>query len=142
VQIGLDASTPQAEGVLGQWDTTGLDGLYALRLMVVRTDQRVDQALVQVTIDNTPPQVAVSYPQPGQGISLAQEPQVALQAQVNDPFTAKVEFYIDHTKVGESDQSPFGVLWQARAGSHTLRVVATDRAGNTAEASLDFTVSK
>jgi hypothetical protein len=36
--------------------------------------------------------------------------------------------------------APFGVVWQARAGSHTLRVVAADRAGNTAEASLDFMV--
>ena len=140
VHIGTDSTTPQTESVLGQWDTTGLDGLYALRLMVVRTDQRVDQAVVQVTLDNTPPQVAISYPQAGQEIIAAQEPQVALQAQVNDPFLAKVKFYVDDILVGESDVAPFGVVWQAKAGSHTLRVVAADRAGNTAEASLDFTV--
>ena len=140
VQIGSDSTTPLTETVLGQWDTAGLDGLYALRLMVVRTDQRVDQAVVQVTLDNTPPQVAVLYPQAGQEISLAQEPQMALQAQVNDPFLAKVEFYVDDIKVGESDLAPFGVLWKAKSGSHTLRVVATDRAGNTSDASLAFTV--
>jgi chitinase len=108
--------------------------------MVVRTDQRVDQALVQVTLDNTPPQVAISYPQAGQELSAAQEPQVALQAQVNDPFLAKVEFYVDGVLVGESDVAPFGVFWHAKVGSHTLRVVAADRAGNTAEASIVFTV--
>ena len=140
VQIGTDSATPVTEGVLGEWDTTGLDGLYALRLMVVRTDQRVDQAVVQVTLDNTPPQVAISYPQAGQELSLTQEPQVALQAQVNDPFLAKVEFYVDGVLVGESDLAPYGVIWQARAGNHTCRVVATDRAGNTAEASIDFSV--
>jgi len=114
--------------------------LYALRLMVVRSGQRVDQAVVQVTLDNTPPQVAISYPQAGQEISASQEPQVALQAQVNDPFLAKVEFYVDNVLVGESDVAPYGVFWGARPGSHTLRVVATDRAGNTAQASINFRV--
>ncbi len=140
VQIGTDSTRPVTEGLLGGWDTTGLDGLYALRLMVIRTDQRVDQAVVQVTLDNTPPQVAVSYPQAGQELNLAQESQVALQAQVNDPFLAKVEFYVDGILVGESDLAPYGVFWQAKVSSHSLRVVATDRAGNTAEASITFTV--
>jgi membrane peptidoglycan carboxypeptidase len=140
VQIGADSTSPVTEGMLGKWDTTGLDGLYALRLMVVRSDQRVDQAVMQVTLDNTPPQVAVSYPQAGQELSLAQEPQVALQAQVNDPFLAKVEFFVDGVLVGESDLGPYGVFWQAMVGSHTLRVVATDRAGNSSKVSIDFSV--
>jgi membrane carboxypeptidase/penicillin-binding protein PbpC len=140
VQIGSDSTTPVTEGMLGKWDTTGLDGLYALRLMVVRTDQRVDQAVVQVTLDNTPPQVAVSYPLAGQEVNLAQEPQIALQAQVNDPFLAKVEFYVDDVLVGESDVAPYGLFWQAKVGTHSLRVVATDRAGNSAETSITFSV--
>jgi hypothetical protein len=140
VLIGTDGTSPVSEGVLGEWDTTGLNGLYALRLMVVRSDQRVDQAVVQVTLDNTPPQVAISYPQAGQELNAAQEPQVALQAQVNDPFLAKVDFYVDNVLVGESDLAPYGVFWKAKAGRHTLRVVAADRAGNSTETSLEFTV--
>ncbi len=142
VQIGTDSRTPVAEGLLGSWDTTSLDGLYALRLMVVRHDQRVDQAVVQVTLDNTPPQVAITYPQAGQTISLAQEPQVALQAQAGDPFLKDVAFYVDGVLVGRSSLAPFGVVWAAKTGAHTLRVVATDRAGNTAEAKLTFSVGK
>ena len=65
---------------------------------------------------------------------------MALQAQGNDPFLAKVEFYVDGVLAGESDLAPYGVIWKAKAGSHTLRVVATDRAGNTAQASLEFAV--
>jgi membrane peptidoglycan carboxypeptidase len=141
-QIGKDSATPVTEGLLGKWDTSGLNGLYALRLMVVRTDQRVEQAVVQVTLDNTPPQVAISYPQDAQEISATQEPQVALQAQVNDPFLAKVEFYVDGVLVGESDAAPFGVVWEAKVGKHTLRVVATDRAGNATEAKVSFTMGK
>ncbi len=48
VQIGTDSTTPQVESLLGEWDTAGLDGLYALRLMVVRTERRVEQAVVQL----------------------------------------------------------------------------------------------
>ncbi len=141
-QVGMDSATPLTEGLLGKWDTTGLNGLYALRLMVVRTDQRVEQAVVQVTLDNTPPQVAISYPQDEQKISAALEPQVALQAQVNDPLLVKVEFYVDGMLVGESDATPFGVVWEVKVGKHTLRVVASDRAGNATEAKVSFTVGK
>jgi membrane peptidoglycan carboxypeptidase len=140
VQIGTDGAAPVSGGSLGEWDTTGLNGLYALRLMVVRSDQRVDQAIVQVTLDNTPPQVAISYPQDGQAISLAQEPHVALQAQASDPFLSVVEFYVDGTLVGKSVAAPFGTLWDARAGKHTLRALATDRAGNSTEVSINFSV--
>jgi hypothetical protein len=142
VQIGKDTHTPVTEGLLGDWDTSVLNGLYSLRLMIVRSNQRVDQAVVQVTLDNTPPKVAVTYPQAGQTISVAQEPQVALQAQASDPFLTEVDFYIDNVLVGKSSVAPFGVVWAAKTGGHTLKVVATDQAGNTTETEANFTVGK
>ena len=39
-------------GVLAEWDTKGLSGLYAVQLLVVRTDQKVDTAVIQVTISD------------------------------------------------------------------------------------------
>ena len=142
VQIGPDSHTPVTEGLLGEWDTTALNGLYSLRLMVIRSDQRIDQAVVQVTLDNTSPQVAITYPQAGQTISAAQEPQVVLQAQASDAFLTKVDFYMDDIQVGESSVAPFGVVWPAKTGGHTIKVVATDQAGNTAETEANFTVGK
>ena len=50
VQIGSDSTTPVESGVLAEWDTKGLSGLYAVRLLVVRADQKVDTAVIQVTI--------------------------------------------------------------------------------------------
>jgi membrane carboxypeptidase/penicillin-binding protein PbpC len=44
------SDTPVSDGVLGEWDTQGLSGLYALQLIVTRTDQRVDTAVIQVTV--------------------------------------------------------------------------------------------
>jgi len=140
IQIGTDNVVPVTEGLLGTWDTHDLNGLYALRLMVVRNDQRVDQAILQVTLDNVPPQVAITYPLDGQELIFAQESHVALQAQASDPFLSAVEFYVDGALVGKSAQSPFGVLWNATTGKHTLRVLAVDRAGNSAEVSIHFSV--
>lgn len=50
IQLGSDTATPVVGGLLAEWDTTGLSGLYAVQLVVVRTDQVVDTAVIQVTI--------------------------------------------------------------------------------------------
>jgi len=50
IQLKSDASTPVESGVLADWDTKGLSGLYAVQLLVVRSDQKVDTAVIQVTV--------------------------------------------------------------------------------------------
>ena len=50
IQIGSDATAPTNDNVLATWNTAGLTGLFAVQLQVVRTDQRVDIATIQVTI--------------------------------------------------------------------------------------------
>jgi hypothetical protein len=41
---------PVTNGLLAEWNTNGLSGLYALQLQVVRTDQKVNTAIIQVTV--------------------------------------------------------------------------------------------
>lgn len=50
-QIGTDSTSPVNEEILGSWDTSGLSGLYILRLLVVRADRRVEQAVVAVMVE-------------------------------------------------------------------------------------------
>jgi membrane peptidoglycan carboxypeptidase len=50
IQIGSDVTVPVTNGLLAEWDTTGLSGLYAVQLVVVYEDQRVETAVVQVTV--------------------------------------------------------------------------------------------
>ena len=45
-----EGTAPVTNDLLAGWDTTGLSGLYAVQLQVIRTDQRVDTAVIQVTI--------------------------------------------------------------------------------------------
>jgi membrane carboxypeptidase/penicillin-binding protein PbpC len=45
-----EGNEPVTSNVLAEWDTSGLSGLYAVQLQVVRSDQRVDTAIIQVTV--------------------------------------------------------------------------------------------
>jgi hypothetical protein len=138
--VGEDVNTPVSDGLLARWDTSRLDGLFTLRLMVVYEQNRVEQSLVQVTLDNTPPQVLVLYPQAGQVISLDEEPQIPILVQVEEAYQSQVVIYVDGRQVGSISSAPFGVLWQAEAGAHVVVVTATDRTGNTGTTEIRFTV--
>ena len=50
IQLGEDNFSAVDGGLLAEWDTTGLSGLYAVQLIVVRNDQKVDTAVIQVTV--------------------------------------------------------------------------------------------
>jgi hypothetical protein len=47
VAEGTEAVT---NGPLAEWDSSDASGLYAVQLQVVRSDQRVDSAIIQVTV--------------------------------------------------------------------------------------------
>lgn len=50
IQLGSDSFEPVENGLLAEWDTSGLSGLYAVQLVVVQNDQVVNTAVIQVTI--------------------------------------------------------------------------------------------
>jgi hypothetical protein len=49
-QEWLQVAERNEPDVLAEWNTSGLSGLYAVQLQVVRSDQRVDTAIIQVTV--------------------------------------------------------------------------------------------
>ena len=50
IQIA-EGNEPVMDGLLAEWNTNDLRGLYAIQLQVVRNDQRVDTAIIQVTVN-------------------------------------------------------------------------------------------
>jgi membrane carboxypeptidase/penicillin-binding protein len=137
-----EGSSPVQANALAAWDTTGLEGLYALRLTVVRGDQRLETAVIQITVDNTPPVIQVNEPFEGQEITLDDNDLAILRASVEDNFALeRVEWLVDGKQVGESIRAPFTLAWQAHPGKHTLVLRAYDRAGNMTETQpISFTV--
>jgi membrane peptidoglycan carboxypeptidase len=45
-----EGNEPVSNDMLAEWNTASLSGLYAVQLQVVRTDQKVDTAIIQVTV--------------------------------------------------------------------------------------------
>ncbi len=139
VQLGDDIKTPVQNGLLAEWDTSGLSGLYAVQLFVVRKDQRVERAITQVTVDNQPPSVQITYPAPGQVVKAGSS--LVLQAAASDNLQlARLEFSLDGRLLSSLAQGPFNLAWQAQPGDHTLTAKATDLAGNSSQVSVTFTV--
>lgn len=133
-QLGVEMERPIKDGLLGTFDTTGLDGLYVVRLVVVRQGQRLDTSVLQITVDNNPPQVSILYPLPNQSIQLA-DGAVSLQVDVQDTIgIARVAWTLDGKLIGERTDAPFIISWEPTPGEHTLAVKAVDNAGNAGDA--------
>jgi len=131
LQVGNDGSAPVQEGELARWDTQGLEGLYSIRLLVVRSNQASETAAIQVTVDNTSPLVRVPYPINGQEFNYTTDRQVTFQAEVNDALgVSRVVWMVDGKQVGETLQPPYAFTWAAVRGTHNLQVKAYDLAGN------------
>jgi membrane peptidoglycan carboxypeptidase len=141
LQIGGDVRDPVEQGELAVWDTQGLGGLYAVRLTVVRQDQSVETATIQLTVDNEAPEIQILFPAEGQGFSFPAERTLTFQVQANDNLgIGAVEFYLNGELVGSVAQSPFAVTWNGQRGEHILRVAAIDLAGNEMETSIAFAI--
>jgi membrane carboxypeptidase/penicillin-binding protein PbpC len=132
VQVGVDGTTPVDEGQLQVWDTREMsDGLYAVKLSVVHEDQRLESAIIQVTVDNTAPQAAILAPQPGQKFNYLSERRITLQLTTSDAVGIdRVEWLVDGQPVGSSRQEPFVWVWETTRGEHKVSARVVDLAGN------------
>lgn len=137
VQIGADHDITVTQGLLETWDLSNVaNGLYTVRLQVINADMSIQEHAIQVTVDKTPPRVAITYPEDGATFTLGQQEWINVNAEVSDNYgISRVEFY-----VGSSAQpfavrtvAPYNVNWTpTRAGTYKLRAVAYDVAGNSA----------
>jgi membrane peptidoglycan carboxypeptidase len=142
-QIGENVNNPVSEGFLGTWDTRGLEGIYVVQLLVVRQDKRVDQTILQVTIDNTKPDVEILAPKMDEQFAYQQGEATLMNVSASDNLVLeRVEFYVDDKLESTLYEPPFIILWDAQQGEHYLRVNAYDLAGNISEVSTAFSVHK
>jgi membrane peptidoglycan carboxypeptidase len=131
VQIGEESTQPVGDGILGVWDTTGLEGLYAVRLVTERAGQLVETAILQVTIDNTPPEVTLVSAETLSEISANSRGEYLFQVRVEDNIgIAVVRWYIDEILVEERGQAPFNAYLSLRPGQYSLQAEVVDWAGN------------
>ncbi|MBI3240899.1 MAG: transglycosylase domain-containing protein [Chloroflexi bacterium] len=134
-QIGGDRGEQIENGDLQPWDTTGLNGLYSVQLLVVKNDQTFVNYTVQVTVDNTPPTVTLVTPTEGQLFALGSDEAVVIQPEAQDNLSlAYVEVFVDGAKLDTTTVAPFTSRWKlGGTGQHSIYVRAVDAAGNVTE---------
>jgi membrane peptidoglycan carboxypeptidase len=142
-QVGAAGTSAVTDGKLAIWDTTGLDGLYAICLNVINQSNQISTAVIQVTVDNVPPLIQITYPQKDSALTLTSSV-ITLSADVTDQVgVARVEWWLDGKKLGERSQAPFTYLWTPAAGQHKLQIKAFDSAGNSSASEvLNFNVKR
>ncbi len=141
--IGDQATTAVDDGNLATWDTTGLSGLYAIRLLVIRADQRIDTAILQVTVDNTPPTAEILSPTEGQSFTYPQTDSLTFQFNATDDLAlAQIELLLNNQLLGTFGQPPYVYRWDTIPGDYTLHLRATDLAGNVTETTIHFVVKR
>ena len=143
LQIGDDVTTPVEDGMLAIWDTSGLSGLYALQLLVVKQDETVQSTIIQVTVDNQAPDVSIRFPEENQLFDSSSSGTLTFQVEASDDLeSVMVDFLLDDRLLERRNSPPFVLNWSTEPGIHVLKVIATDRAGNTAQDQVEFTVKR
>ncbi|MBI5876078.1 MAG: transglycosylase domain-containing protein [Chloroflexi bacterium] len=112
IQIGGNHNNLVNNGQLESWDTSNLDGLYTLNLIVVDGNGTRRQSSVQVQVDNKPPTVRMLNPNNNEIYLMEDKEWINLQADARDNLSMeRVEFYIDDQQVGFSTVAPFTRRW-------------------------------
>jgi hypothetical protein len=118
-----------------QWDTTtATQTTHSWSATAVDTsNNQATATAINVTVDNTPPQVSVSAPLNGANVTGS----TTVSATATDNISlAGVQFLLDNANLGaEIKVSPYSMSWDTSTvanGSHTLSARARDAAGLTA----------
>ena len=140
----VNSAVSVESGVLYNWDTTGFDGPYTLRLRVFSSNGSSVESNVSVVVDNVTPEVAIALPAPGGTV----EGRVNIIGKVKDNY---LNYYVLEYGAGTSPATyqsigtfytsvESGVLgtWEASglSGIYTLRLTAYDRAGTSSTVSV------
>lgn len=112
IPIGGEHGNQVSNGDLETWDTTGFEGLYTLRLVVLGNDGSTQVNEFRVVVDNTPPKVEIVHPQDRGQYIMEDDELVSITADAQDAWEMdRVEFYLDSVKIGESTVAPYSIRW-------------------------------
>jgi penicillin-binding protein 1C len=115
VRITPDHGHRVENGVLTEWNTGGLDGLYTLRLGVQDGGGGIHYASVAVLVDNAPPDVTILSPEEDKTYVMDRDEWINIQAYVVDNMAMdRVEFYLNGEKLGFSTVAPYTMRWNLK----------------------------
>jgi membrane peptidoglycan carboxypeptidase len=111
-QIGGEHGEQVSNGPLEFWDTTGFDGMYTLRLLVMENSGNVLTYEMPVVVDNNPPAVEIVHPSPDDIYTMETDELISVTADAQDDWEMdRVEFFMDGQKLGDATVAPYSVRW-------------------------------
>ncbi|MEI7511012.1 MAG: penicillin-binding protein [Candidatus Peregrinibacteria bacterium] len=127
---------PISSAAAGSEHTIRVDAIDRLRY---RHSQEV---VVKIGKDTVPPELSIAYPGEGEEVPADSTVTFAVDAIDRNSSIRQVTFTLDGKKFPADKQAPFTLPWTSPSekGSHTLSVIAEDDSGNTADASVSFSV--
>ena len=115
------------------WNNTAIpDGSLSAMMSFIDLAGNSIAKTVTVTVDNTKPSVSITSPTSGAEIC----GNATIQFSASDEHLLSVLLYIDNTILNVTGQTSY--LWdttQVGDGAHTIKLLAYDKAGNSAETS-------
>ena len=125
------------------WDTVEFDdGAHALEVVAFDTTGNSASAQIEVTVDNTPPELELLTPE--EDAILHDE--VLLSAEATDAQQMdRVEFAVDDGEPGAVTEEPWELEFDSSelvAGTHTVTATAYDAAGNETTVEREFLVDR
>ncbi|MFA6431693.1 MAG: S8 family serine peptidase [Candidatus Margulisiibacteriota bacterium] len=134
-------------GLLGSWNTAGLDGAYTLKLTCFSADSTSKETTVSIIVDNTPPTLTLTAPASGANI----RGQLSVTGTVSDLNFDKYELKYEkqasptYVTIGTFYTPKNGTLgtWETIGlnGNYTFRSIAYDLAGNSTMIDLPVTLA-
>ncbi len=145
IPIGGENFEQISNGPLEFWDTTGFDGLYTLRLVVMENSGNVQTYESPIVVDNGAPSIKIINPSQDQLYYMEIHELVSLTADAQDTWEMdKVVFYLDDAPIGETTVAPFSVRWTIRMadvmprGGGSARATVKKLDGTTAEITISM----
>ncbi len=142
---GAKGPTLENRILLGQFTTDG-DFSFELNIQIGTPTPGVSQKYVAknatgdeisipslILIPNSSPSISITAP-----LNAFVGDVVAITASASDldGTVSKVEFFVDNLLVGSDESVPYSANWNAVAGSHEIKAIATDDLGSTKTSSI------
>ena len=117
--------------------STFTSGLHTITVRAIDRAGNQAEASISATMDNTPPNVAITAPVSGTAVSGS----IIVSVQASDAVSgiASVSFFVNGQFQATVNQPPYDFLMNTllfTSGSHTITARGVDNAGNQAEASI------
>ena len=130
-----DSVFPPFAGVLGAWNTEGLEpGLYTLRLTLETRSGQVVRSDTTARVVTGPPSIAIVSPAPGALLYEGEAIDISVAADGTGAPLAGVEIYLDGRRIASLTAPPWTVKWAVLPGSHDLDAIVYTTSGESARA--------